>query len=139
MHAASVNPEPGSNSLKNCISNLTKVKSNIFFRAIYSSFFLLFEFLFLSKCINEISALFVVLEISCCSIFNDRCAPKHPLALRRLTIIPDYYSIVKGFFNFFHNFFYFGKNSNKTKTYGDNLSNLHTRLIWFYHPLRTCV
>ena len=38
-HAASVHPEPGSNSLKNAILNLPESKSKIFFRAIVLSFF----------------------------------------------------------------------------------------------------
>ena len=47
MHAASVNPEPGSNSLKNSILNPKTAAPGLktFFRAIYLSFFLLFEFL----------------------------------------------------------------------------------------------
>ena len=39
MHAASVHPEPGSNSLKNGILNSSSDESKIFFRAIYLSFF----------------------------------------------------------------------------------------------------
>ena len=38
-HAASVHPEPGSNSLKNGILNSSSDESKIFFRAIYLSFF----------------------------------------------------------------------------------------------------
>ena len=48
MHAASVNPEPGSNSLKIRISNPEGL--NIWFLDLFSSFFLLFEFLFQSVC-----------------------------------------------------------------------------------------
>ena len=61
MHAASVNPEPGSNSLKNYILN--PEGPNTILRAIFSSFFLLFEFLF-SKCFDKISHTFSVLLIS---------------------------------------------------------------------------
>ena len=46
MHAASVHPEPGSNSLKNYILNLSHPRLNTFFRAnSILSFILLFEFL----------------------------------------------------------------------------------------------
>ena len=38
-HAASVHPEPGSNSLKNGILNSSSDELKIFFRAIYLSFF----------------------------------------------------------------------------------------------------
>ena len=54
MHAASVNPEPGSNSLKNSISNeayLTQHLLELFCLAC----FLLFELL-IQSVINEISA-----------------------------------------------------------------------------------
>ena len=46
MHAASVHPEPGSNSRMFCIYSSLKTCLNLFIRAIYSSFFyFLFEFL----------------------------------------------------------------------------------------------
>ena len=70
MHAASVNPEPGSNSLKNCISFLTKVASSKlipFSELFYLSFFFYFvlsfskfltRFLYTFQCFKEISLLF---------------------------------------------------------------------------------
>ena len=66
MHAASVNPEPGSNSLKNYILNLPRGhpprKLNTFFRANFNlSFLLLFELF--SLCLTRIA------QISLCSNF----------------------------------------------------------------------
>ena len=127
MHAASVNPEPGSNSLKNCILNPAKAELNIFFRAIYLSFFFYFLSFFFFQSVLTRSLHFSVLEISCCSIFNDRCGLKYALAFRRLTIIPDITLIVNRFFNIFYNFFHFGKNSNKNRTNRYHLSKLHTK------------
>ena len=74
MHAASVHPEPGSNSRMFCILNATLL-GNIYY-LLYSSFFILAFLLLLSiyNSIDEISfshlQCFVLL--SCCSIFNDR-------------------------------------------------------------------
>ena len=77
MHAASVHPEPGSNSLKNSISTGGSLPRSIsFFRAFFlaSNYFCL-SFLF-SKFTNEIFTLFSVFFSSlCCSIFNDRILP----------------------------------------------------------------
>ena len=54
MHAASVNPEPGSNSLKNCIFSHSRELIP------FSELFILASLLLVlfSKCFNEISALF---------------------------------------------------------------------------------
>ena len=57
MHAASVNPEPGSNSLKKLYLILPEGKLKPF-SELFSSFFLLFELLCFQSVINEISALF---------------------------------------------------------------------------------
>ena len=75
MHAASVNPEPGSNSLKNCISYLRVIPQvDTFFRAKFVLAFSYFLSIFSQCVLNEIPLHFSVRsEISCCSIFNDRC------------------------------------------------------------------
>ena len=76
-HAASVHPEPGSNSRNVCIlSHLSELKS--WFRALIA-LYCFFEYFYSQVRINEIpytipscDALYL---ISCCSIFNDRCFP----------------------------------------------------------------
>ena len=75
MHAASVHPEPGSNSLKNCILQ-TEVRK-IFFRAkiLASSYFCMSIYNSLTRL--SFSHLQCFALISCCSIFNDRFAA-HP-------------------------------------------------------------
>ena len=78
MHAASVNPEPGSNSLKKLYLILPEGKLKPF-SELFSSFFLLFELLCFQSVINEISALFSARNFM---LFNfqgtmrseDRCA-----------------------------------------------------------------
>ena len=75
MHAASVNPEPGSNSLKNCISWQALARLNTF-RVYLDFLFTLFEFV---KVINEISSthiVFVQKFLICCSIFKDQVRAK---------------------------------------------------------------
>ena len=63
MHAASVNPEPGSNSLKNCISLLHPLKNeaDTFFRAKFVLAFFTYSSFFLFKVFNEIPLHFSVL------------------------------------------------------------------------------
>ena len=63
MHAASVNPEPGSNSLKNCIL-VSPRWVNTFFRAIFTSLSYLITCLYFvnSKCFNEIFRTFQCLK-----------------------------------------------------------------------------
>ena len=73
MHAASVHPEPGSNSLKNCIStgfpridpNLLDVRS---FALITQSFF-------------KFKRIFGVFVHRCCSIFNEPSAVPAPASV----------------------------------------------------------
>ena len=76
MHAASVNPEPGSNSLKKLYIKYEAFASylNIFSELLNSSF--LFYFVMsISKFFNEIPSHFSVLsKFLCCSIFKDQIA-----------------------------------------------------------------
>ena len=69
MHAASVHPEPGSNSRKIYIISRPRSSYNL------SSYFILASFTLLSiyNSIDEIcTCFFCFVLISCCSIFNDR-------------------------------------------------------------------
>ena len=119
MHAASVNPEPGSNSLKNSISNeanLTQHLLELF--SLACSYFLSY----FQSVINEISAqprkplssLSSVLEISCCSIFNERFAlgSSCPLA-EALVYYTKFFPVCQGVFENFFNFFIFAIKSQK--------------------------
>ena len=69
MHAASVNPEPGSNSLKNCILSCSRKLTSSLELFILASFYF-FEYLLL--CFNEIFRTFQCFKISCCSIFKEQ-------------------------------------------------------------------
>ena len=103
MHAASVNPEPGSNSLKNCISYLyPKAESIPYLELFCLSFFLLLEYFF-SMCFNEIPLHFSVLKKNFL-LFNFQW----PSANRLRSACLLYYIISflsRGFLNFFM-FFY---------------------------------
>ena len=78
MHAASVNPEPGSNSLKNCIISHPKTRHNLF--RVFSDYLLLLCWVFSKSAfsisqenINEIlSHLHVLKNFLCCSIFKEQ-------------------------------------------------------------------
>ena len=78
MHAASVNPEPGSNSLKNCIISHLSMRHNLF--RVFSDYLLLLcwvfsksAFLISQENINEIlSHLHVLKNFLCCSIFKEQ-------------------------------------------------------------------
>ena len=99
MHAASVHPEPGSNSLKNCIStgfpridpNLLDVRS---FALITQSFF-------------KFKRIFGVFVHCCCSIFNEPTAASLAVP-RSVTACLFYHSqelLSTPFQNFFSKFF----------------------------------
>ena len=78
MHAASVHPEPGSNSRKIYIISQLSLSYNL------SSYFILASFTLLSiyNSIDEIcTCFFCFVLISCCSIFNDRLLPFSATAL----------------------------------------------------------
>ena len=76
-HAASVHPEPGSNSRKICI--LSALAVNTFFELFFSSFTYLLACCVIKGIVefphlNSISALdHGTFSFSCCSIFKDRC------------------------------------------------------------------
>ena len=73
MHAASVHPEPGSNSRKNFISNtLGRLTSS---RAIYLSFTFCLSSILNKLWRDQYLHLQCFVLLSCCSIFNDRCYP----------------------------------------------------------------
>ena len=102
MHAASVNPEPGSNSLKNSISNSFSCLTSsleLFFLA--SSYF--FEFLF-SKCFDKISHTISVLLISSVVQFS----MSNFAALLRSALLLYYINFRKSIvFSKFFRFFWF--------------------------------
>ena len=104
MHAASVHPEPGSNSRMFisylAIRQVTISLSELF----YLSFFYFLEYILL---IDEICifALAYALYFSLrCSIFNDRLL----FLPDSLTIIPHTFPLVNTFFKTFLSFFIFG-------------------------------
>ena len=75
MHAASVHPEPGSNSRYNCIKTCLQARSNLsslicsFYFCLSSILFQNCEILYFHTLCFRILALYFSL---CCSIFNDR-------------------------------------------------------------------
>ena len=105
MHAASVHPEPGSNSQTICISSAVAVRS-FFVWAIYSSFFYFLELcslllVFWQICISHLLFCFVLLSfVVQLSSFNS--AP--PFA-ERLSIISQPLYFVNTFLKFFSKFF----------------------------------
>ena len=121
MHAASVNPEPGSNSLKNCILALASRRVNTFFRAIFTSLSYLITCLYFvnSKCFNEIFRTFQCLKnfnVVQFSMIKPRSlsqTPAQPPLERRSIIIQhmsrfvnskiDYFFIFFAFFSFLSN------------------------------------
>ena len=105
MHAASVHPEPGSNSLINCI--LSSSEAKIFFSQSCSSALLLFVRVFFSKRIFKSSVFVHFLSLNFfSSLFNFQgsftLAPAECLAIISSTPL-----IVKGFFKVFLKFFSF--------------------------------
>ena len=108
MHAASVHPEPGSNSRKFVLYHLSVLQS--YFRA-FVALLLLFELYFNSlNCRDSTSHFLFALYLSlCCSIFNDRFAvprsyPRH-LSRGDSTIISHRSRFVNTFFKSFFTFF----------------------------------
>ena len=110
MHAASVNPEPGSNSLKNSILNEVSLTQHLL-ELFCLAYLLLFEFL-IQSVINEISA-----QLRKPKAFSVQCSKFHvvqfsmsdsrsPLG-RRLSIILNFFLFVKGFCEIFSTFFDF--------------------------------
>ena len=100
MHAASVHPEPGSNSRKNFISTAFRHLTSS--RAIYLSFTFCLSSILNKLWRDQYLHLQCFVLLSCCSIFNDR---RHPL-LRTAWLL---YHIVSPlsipFFKFLKNFF----------------------------------
>ena len=107
MHAASVHPEPGSNSLINCI--LSSYEAKIFFlRAVLLLYYFLFEFFSLKEFFkSSVFVHFLSLNFFS-SLFNFQgsftLAPAECLAIISSTPL-----IVKGFFKVFLKFFSFFK------------------------------
>ena len=103
MHAASVNPEPGSNSLKNCIISYQSAGYNLF--RVFSDYLLLLCWVFSKSAfsvsqenINEIlSHLHVLKNFLCCSIFKEQ-VPRPRCSLEvGLSIIAKVFSFVNPF------------------------------------------
>ena len=99
MHAASVHPEPGSNSRYHCIktAGLSPYRSNLYYRA-----FALSNFTF---CLSSIlvwivrdpihTLFFSFVLLSCCSIFKDHLLCRF---CGSFTIISQHFPFVKSFF-----------------------------------------
>ena len=116
MHAASVHPEPGSNSRKICI-NTTYTAVPIFFRACSALIYSL-EFLLQKNFEIRIFALTLLCTYLCCSIFKDQCRLTFPSRQAfRLTapfpcdlyILPLPLPFVKPFSKVFSTFFALSK------------------------------
>ena len=114
MHAASVHPEPGSNSLKNYILNLSLLRLNTFFRAnSILSFILLFEFLnvFINENLHCLKSLDLKPSASNFLLFNFQWAS----AVSRESAYLLYYnlfqlsSVFSIFFRFFYHFSFLAK------------------------------
>ena len=98
-HAASVHPEPGSNSLKNGILNsLFRVNLKSFSELFFLSFFY-----FSTLCSKLLTRILIVLFV-CCSIFKDRFAP---LVSSAHVVYHKYPTLSTLFFNFFEYFLHF--------------------------------
>ena len=98
-HAASVHPEPGSNSLKNGILNsLFRVNLKSFSELFFLSFFY-----FSTLCSKLLTRIFFVLFV-CCSIFKDRFAP---LVSSAHVVYHNYPTLSTLFFKKFHLFSFF--------------------------------
>ena len=100
MHAASVHPEPGSNSRKNFISNAIRHLTSS--RAIYLSFTFCLSSILNKLWRDQYLHLQCFVLLSCCSIFNDRLLP---FLADSLTIIPQPKSFVNTFFQIFQKIF----------------------------------
>ena len=101
MHAASVHPEPGSNSRKNFISNtLGRLTSS---RAIYLSFTFCLSSILNKLWRDQYLHLQCFVLLSCCSIFNDRLLP---FLADSSTIISQPKPFVNTFFQIFSKKFF---------------------------------
>ena len=112
MHAASVNPEPGSNSLKNSISNRLLPAKHLFQSYICLSFFFYFVMSF-SKLFSRFLRTFSAFKkFHCCSIFKDQFCPVFQPVFRASTWQLTYYTLIVYncqylFWNFFRFFWTF--------------------------------
>ena len=98
MHAASVHPEPGSNSLK---IYYIRFRVIYFVLELYLSFF---YFLSFSQCVLTRFLYTILCSKFCCSIFKDRCA-KQAFPVSDFVIILHLFAFVKTFFKTFLSFF----------------------------------
>ena len=108
MHAASVHPEPGSNSLENCISSpVSRTQYQITSSDLFA--LLLLRALFFQKNLRSRISTVILLPwytSSCCSIFNERrCRPFWGTAFLyyhiTLTLSTLFFSFSKIFLSFF--------------------------------------
>ena len=106
MHAASVHPEPGSNSRNHCIKTSGLPDDPICFRVLLLASFTFVWVVFSSVRISEIRfKLFCFVLLSCCSIFKDHfrhrfCGSSNIIPLSNAFVKP----FLKSFFNFFQVF-----------------------------------
>ena len=100
MHAASVHPEPGSNSLK---IYYIRFRVIYFVLELYLSFF---YFLSFSQCVLTRFLYTILCSKFCCSIFKDRCAVQ-AFPVSDFVIILHLFAFVKTFFKTFSSFLKF--------------------------------
>ena len=98
MHAASVHPEPGSNSRNHCIKTQTCVCGSIAFEfLLLALYFCLSSILILRIVRDPFAHTFICFVLlSCCSIFKDQ----RPRLRGDLLIIPHPLHLVKPFLHF---------------------------------------
>ena len=105
-HAASVHPEPGSNSLMFVCQAPQCLPSCI--RAIFYALYLFFEYLFILQKNFGVSIHLIIFHqmlLSCCSIFNELCrrsrSLSEPLSLTACILYHTPFPLSIPFFNFF--------------------------------------
>ena len=118
-HAASVHPEPGSNSLKNCILPSFADELKSFFQSFNS------KLLTLVLCVQSLINENLIRLICCCSIFKDRCFCRS--SVERSCSISYMFPFVNTFFKSFFNFFNFFSSFSEM-----NHNNLHNE-SYTYH------
>ena len=107
MHAASVHPEPGSNSRINCIKITSSRSVSIFSSFYFQLLLLLFEQYSLSEFYEIFFRTILLLSlctssISCCSIFNDQFSlPKNIQLCYSITFFFTCQVLFLTFFKFF--------------------------------------
>ena len=109
MHAASVHPEPGSNSRMFCIKSRSVRVSNLYPSfCLFALYFFELRFFIASKGFVEIPKLSfrTSYNFNCCSIFKDHFCRLTNRLVDSLFIIPPFSYFVNTFFEFFSSSFF---------------------------------